>query len=373
MIKSAYIHIPFCTKRCNYCSFVSFETLTLKNIYIDALLREIKHFYKNDKLETLYIGGGTPSTLSIGDFEQILEMFNFAPNAEITVEINPNNVDKDYLQGLKNLGVNRLSIGVQVFDDAILKTIGRTHSSKDAVLAVKTAQSAGFDNISIDLIYGLPNQSVKKFEKSLLSAMELNIQHISLYGLKIEQGCNFFNNRPDFLPDDDFQADMYLRAVEILGNPAENAGQNGSRHKFLHYEISNFALNNYQSKHNLRYWNNESYYGFGVSAHGYQDGVRYSNESDIEKYLQNPLSHAGSEKLDVKKQLEEEIFLGFRKIEGINVCDINKKFGIDFEENFRSVLDKYIQSAHIEKTPLGYKLSTNGILLSNIILSEFIE
>ena len=269
MVKSAYIHIPFCKRKCNYCTFVSYPKIELKTQYIQALLNEIKNCYQGETLKTIYFGGGTPSLLQIEDIDKLLNIFRTEKNCEITLEINPETVDEKYLADLRRIGVNRLSIGVQDFNDDILKIIGRGHTSQTAIDAVKTAQNVGFDNISIDLIYGLPSQTLKGFETSLNKAFELNIQHISLYGLKIENGCYFYKNPPKNLPDDDAQAKYYLKAIEFCK-------QNG----FEHYEISNFAIKGFESKHNLNYWNNENYYGFGLSASGYERNIRYYNETD---------------------------------------------------------------------------------------------
>lgn len=362
MIKSAYIHIPFCNRKCNYCSFVSYDALNLKNIYIDALLYEIKHNYKLESLNTIYFGGGTPSILAINDFKHILNLFNYDSNTELTVEINPETVDKNYLRELYELGVNRLSIGVQVFDDEILKLIGRNHTKNDVYKVVKDAKNVGFKNISIDLIYGLPRQDMQNLKNSLLSAVELNVEHISLYGLKIEEGCHFYNNKPDFLPENDDQAEMYLLAVNLL----EKEG-------FKHYEISNFSKECCESRHNLNYWNNDNYYGFGVAASGYEDDVRYSNQTNIEKYIQNPNLKVSKINVSDSEKLEEEIFLGFRRLDGIDVDFINQKFEIDFNEKYKDIIDKYISLNHLSKTKNGYKLTLDGILLSNNILSEFID
>ena len=362
MTQNVYIHIPFCTKKCSYCSFISYESLNLKNIYVDALSQEIKKRYQGEKLKTLYVGGGTPSILSINDFEHILKPFCYDDTTEVTVELNPNDADKDYLKGLLKLGVNRLSIGVQVFDDNILTKIGRRHTAKEAKNAVEYAKHAGFKNISIDLIYGLPEQTIESYEQTLLEAINLDVQHISLYGLKIEEGCTFFNKRPDFLPDDDAQADMYILSKEILN-------KNG----FNHYEISNFAKEGYESKHNLNYWNNGEYYGFGVAAHGNQNNVRYENSTNINTYINAPEIPANTTTLTTSEKLEEKIFLGFRKLKGINIAEIKSEFNINFEKKYSKILAKYLQLKHIEKTNNGYKLTQNGILLSNNFLSEFID
>lgn len=385
MIKNAYIHIPFCRSKCNYCSFVSFDRLELKTAYLKALENQIDAEYKGEKLNTLYFGGGTPSLLSVEEFKRLLGLFSLENNAEITVEVNPDSIDFEYLQELKSLGINRLSIGSQTFDDKVLKLIGRRHNSEQIKSALNCARKAGFDNISLDLIYGLPAQDLKDFEEDLKVAVDLQPEHISLYGLKIEEGCYFHKRQPDGLPDLDMQADMYLKAVEFL----KNSG-------FEHYEISNFARKSYESKHNLNYWNNKTYYGFGCSASGYifypsprplpqgarvESGfcpsslqgqfIRYTNQLDLGKYIQNPFKKISEQKLTKQEVLEEAIFLGLRKIAGINIEEINKKFNINFEEKYFEILKKY--SDFFTKTEKGYALNLQGILISNDILSEFIS
>lgn len=362
MTKSAYIHIPFCKSKCHYCSFVSFSDLSAKDDYVAALKCQIQAQYKGEGLDTIYFGGGTPSVLSVDDFNNLIALFNFNQDAEITVEVNPEGLEKDYLNALHKLGVNRISIGSQSFDDKILKLIGRRHTSEQIATAVGLAKKAGFANISLDLIYGLPTQTIKGFESDLLSIVDLNIQHVSLYGLKIEEGCYFDKVGPDALPDFDQQADMYLNAVEILSGTG-----------FEHYEISNFAKTGFVSRHNLNYWNNSNYFGFGLSASGYLDGVRFTNEIKLQNYISNPLSISSEQKLSQNEILEEEIFLGFRRMSGIDVDLINKKFNIDFESKYCRILKKYLATGHLIKTQKGYALSVGGVLVSNEILSEFIE
>lgn len=359
MSKNVYIHIPFCRSKCNYCSFVSFDKLELKHNYLGALRKQIQYEYKGEKLETLYFGGGTPSLLTIDEFKDLINLFNFGNNSEITVEANPDSIDEDYLQGLIKLGVNRLSIGAQTFNDGILKIIGRGHNSAQIKSALNCALKAGFKNISLDLIYGLPVQTLEGFEADLNKAIDLDVQHISLYGLKIEEGCYFYKNLPQSLPNLDLQADMYLQAVKIL-----------KKADFNHYEASNFAKSGFESKHNLNYWNNNTYYGFGLAASGYIDDVRYTNETNLEKYIKNPLLKISEQKLSEQEILEEAIFLGFRKIAGININEINQKFGINFNEKYAKILNKY--SNYFVKTQTGYAFTLDGILISNEILSEFI-
>jgi len=361
MPKSVYIHIPFCRSKCYYCSFVSYPKLELKKDYLKVLAWEINSVYGGEPLNTLYFGGGTPSLLEPDEFNSLIKHFNITSKTEITAELNPDDLSFGYLRALYDIGINRISIGAQSFDDEILKLINRRHDSKQIIQAVENGKNVGFENISLDFIYGLPNQSEEMFYNDLKKAVSLGVSHISLYGLSIEKGCYFDKNRPQNLSDD-IQADMYLGAVELL----KNSG-------FEHYEISNFAKSGFESKHNLNYWNNEEYYGFGCGAHGYINGVRYGNQTKIQDYIA-PLLKRNEERIETEKdKLEEEIFLGFRRMSGINIEQINSKFGIDFEEKYLKILKKYEGLKLLEKTQNGYKLTPNGVLVSNTILAEFIE
>lgn len=362
MTENAYIHIPFCRQKCKYCSFISYDEIKYKEQYLQTLSEEIKHSYKNELLKTLYFGGGTPSLLTTDEFKNLILLFKTDNTTEITAELNPENLSQKYLYELKKAGINRISIGCQTFRDDILKNIGRKHTSEQVINVVNMAKTAGFDNISLDFIYGLPEQTTKNFEDDLLKATELGIQHISLYGLKIDEGCYFKKHYPKKLPDDDIQAEMYLKAIEIL-----------TQKDFEHYEISNFALKGYYSNHNMNYWNNNSYYGFGIAAHGYINGIRYSNFTNFKDYFANPFETAYKKTLTKKEQLEEEIFLGLRKISGININSINSKYNINFENKYDKIIKKYLDSGHLIKTDNGYKFSENGILLSNYILADFLE
>jgi len=363
MVKSAYIHIPFCKSKCHYCSFISFfNKLELKNDYLLALKKDISEFYQKENLNTLYFGGGTPSLLEVSEFDKIIKLFNFSQNPEITAELNPESVNYPYVRGLYDIGINRLSLGCQSFNDEILKQINRRHNSSQVIEAVKTIQNAGFKNISLDFIYGLPNQTPEMFYSDLKTAINLGIQHISLYGLKLEKGCYFYSHLPENLPDDDTQADMYLGAINLLTSQG-----------FEHYEVSNFSLPNHNSRHNLTYWNNEEYYGFGVAAHGYLNSIRYGNLETIENYIENPIIKKERKILTPQEQLEEEIFLGLRKMEGINISKINTKFKIDFDEKYNEILKKYTGLNLLIKTKNGYTFTPNGILVSNVVLADFLE
>ncbi|MBQ3310657.1 radical SAM family heme chaperone HemW [bacterium] len=358
--KSAYIHIPFCHSRCKYCGFATTVNLKKELGYVIALLKDIDVNYKKNPLNTVYFGGGTPSVLPVEHVKKIFNKFILNDNAEITFELNPENATKEYLEGLFDIGINRLSIGCQTFDSQILSNIGRIHSVEDSISAVKMAKNAGFKNVSIDLIYGLPNQTLELFKKDLELVKNLDIQHVSLYGLKIEDNSIYGKCIPENLPDDDSQADMYLLAIDELNT-------------FKHYEISNFAISEeFQSKHNLTYWANKEYYGFGSAAHGYENNIRYANAFNVNSYIENPLIRDYGHTLTEKEKLEEEIFLGFRVAKGINVENINSKFNIDFESKYANTIKKYLNTQHILKTNTGYALSNNGFLISNVILSEFI-
>lgn len=360
MVKSAYIHIPFCKSKCHYCSFVSFPVLERKGQYIHKLQQQILKEYKGELLDTLYFGGGTPSLLTSGQINEFIKLFNLNDNAEVTLELNPETVDAEYFQNLSKTRVNRLSIGSQSFDDKILKKIGRRHKSADVFRVVEEARAAGFENISLDFIYGLPEQSLESFVSDLKTAVSLGVEHISLYGLKIEDGCFFARQRPQNLADDDLQAQMYLAAIDFLT-------ENG----FEHYEISNFCRDGKFSRHNVNYWKNQEYYGLGLAAHGYVDGVRYSNQANLDLYCSHPDGKDFQQELSPSEILEEEIFLGLRLTQGINVHQINEKFGIDFEKKYANILRKY--SGYLENKNGMCRFTKEGFLISNYILADFID
>ena len=361
MPNACYIHIPFCSgQKCKYCNFVSFNKVELITGYIYSLLKEINENYNGEKLKTLYFGGGTPSLIPINLLQKVISKFSFTKDAEITIELNPENGKEEYLNQLKQIGFNRLSVGSQTFDDKLLKIIGRKHNSNQIAETLNYAKKAGFKNISLDLIYGLPTQTVDSIKKDIEQFLSLDIQHISTYGLKIESGSYWGKCTPDNIPDEDLQADMYEEINIIL-----------LKSGFERYEVSNFAKKGFESKHNLTYWNNEEYYGFGVSAHGYVNGIRYSNHCSLEEYMDNPLKREYGRILNNKEKLEEEIFLGFRKTEGIDTEKIFNKFNVNFEEKYGNVLKKY--SDYIIKTDKGYAFNLKGTMLSNEILPEFLE
>lgn len=360
MINCVYIHIPFCERKCKYCAFCSFSLLKKEDIYIESLIKEVKFLYKNENLKTIYFGGGTPSLLKLQNIKQVLDCFNYSSDTEITLELNPHNVDFEKLKAYKDLGINRLSVGLQSFDDEILFEIGRNHNSKEIYETLENIKKVGFKNYSIDLMYGLPNQTLEQWKKTLDIALDVDANHISLYGLKIEDGTYYSKNLPQNLPSLDEQATMYEVAIEKLSS------------KYIHYEFSNFAKSEkYFSRHNSCYWQCENYYGFGLSASGYIDNNRYTNTYNFIDYIKNPTIKK-YETLTLQEKIEEEIFLGLRLIKGIDFNYINQKFNINIYQKYKKEFDKYLNLNLMEKTPNGVKLTTKGILLSNEILCDFV-
>ena len=362
MVNHAYIHIPFCKRKCHYCSFISGFNIERKSEYLSALITEIKTRYKNEKLTTIYFGGGTPSLLETEDLKRILSCFNYDKNSEITIEINPETVTKEKLVGIKNIGFNRISLGVQTFDNNLLTAIGRKHTEEKIYEAIEIIKNSEFNNISIDLIYGLPNQTIAGFKKDINKAIKLGIQHISSYGLKIEEDSFFGKNKPSNLPDDEMQAEMFLTLCKIL-----------KENNFEHYEISNFSKKGFESNHNCAYWKNKNYYGFGLNASGYEGNIRYRNCSNFENYLKNHNQREEEDKLSIQETMENEIFLALRLNEGINILDLNQKYKINFEQKYKNIIQKYTSTNHLEIKNNHCRLTEEGILLSNEIMSEFID
>ncbi|MEI8389861.1 MAG: radical SAM family heme chaperone HemW [bacterium] len=368
--KNLYIHIPFCAGKCHYCNFISFSG---KNefiaSYFAALKAEMKFCLGRQGaigLETIYIGGGTPSVVDTRFYKDIFgllsELTCISLDAEITMEINPGTVNINYLKEIRDIGINRLSIGVQSFDDKILKSINRIHSSQEAIETVKTAKKAGFANISIDLIYGLPEQTIEGWETTLNKALSLGINHISTYGLKIEEGTEFSRHLPKNLPDDEVQSQIYLKTIDILEN-------NG----FNHYEISNFSKKGFESRHNLCYWKNKKYFALGLSAHGYLDDTRYSNTENLEEYLKDPTKSAFENQISAPEKIEEAVFLGLRLTEGINTKEFKLNYGIDIYQKYSKIIEKYIDYGFMTyDSSKNLKLTKHGILLSNSILADFL-
>ncbi len=364
-MKGLYIHIPFCLQKCKYCDFVSF-TSGDKSAYIDALCNELS-IYKGEKVDTVFIGGGTPTALSLPLLCKLLahikDTFIIAENAEWTIEANPKTVDEEKLKLLYKFGVNRISIGVQSFNDEELLKIGRIHNSEDAVNTVLLAKKYFFENINIDLISALPNQTIKSFTESLSIAISLDPTHISCYSLILEEGTPLYQEHiktPLDLPDEDTERKMYEKAVSVL----DDAG-------FTRYEISNFAKKGKECRHNLKYWQCDDYIGAGLSAHSLLDGVRYENTADMNEYLSGNYCKNKFELTDDDK-ISEYIIMSLRLKRGISKTAFFDKFNIDFYKKYKSQINRFIELGLMIETEDGFTLTNEGISLSNSVLCEFV-
>lgn len=319
---AVYIHLPFCTNICSYCDFtkILYQEKYIAD-YIDALSKEISHNYKGELIKTIYIGGGTPSCLSIKHLQKlfmVIKMFNCAKEVELTMELNPNDLSEQLLLFLYKNKVNRLSIGVQTFNLKHLKVLNRTCDLEQLKKQIKIARKIGFNNISVDLIYALVGQTHQELKEDLEEILKLDIEHISTYSLMIEPRTMLYIK--GFQPlDEDLDYEMYQMINDVL-----------TKNGYLHYEISNYCQPNYESKHNLVYWNNLPYYGFGMGASGYIDNIRYTNTSNINKYIN--FQSREEEVVSLEEKLQNEFMLGFRKIKGINKQVFYEKYGFNLEE-----------------------------------------
>lgn len=367
-----YIHIPFCQKRCHYCDFLTFDNSDHRQeSYVEDLAKEIDLYKEeNIKVDSIYFGGGTPSYIGetcIGRiFEHILSSFNVDKVSEITIEVNPSSVSKEKISLYKSLGFNRISMGIQSLDDGNLKLMGRTHTSEDVYRDYDLIRSCGFDNVSLDLIFGLPGQSVENFQKDLDDILSLDPSHMSLYSLTIEEGTAFWKMRNKGLIEevtDDLDRQMYHLAVESL--EVKDLKQ---------YEVSNFAKAGKESKHNLKYWRLREYLGLGLGSSSFFNGYRFINEESFEKYSQainkEFKPHMLVESMDQKSYKEDYILMNLRLVQGIDREEYKYLFGIDFYQDFKSLNDKYINLGLMTKTKERLSFTLKGFDLSN---SYFVE
>lgn len=364
--KNIYIHIPFCVKKCSYCSFISYTNLqSYEDAYIDTLCKEAQAFSLNNIIETIYLGGGTPNLLKPESIKKLTEAlnkkFNISENVEFTMEFNPKVSDLKYVKEVKALGINRISLGAQSFDDTILKTLGRIHNSKDTLNFIDILDTAGIPNYSLDLMYGIFGQDITSLENDINTILKINPKHVSTYGLKIEKGTPFEKLPKANLPDEDLCAGMYLLICEKL----KNAG-------YLHYEISNFSKSGYNSKHNMAYWKNKEYFGFGTAAHGYLNNIRYKNPNNTDEYISDYMHKEILSRNTKEDILEEEIFLGLRTSDGINFEEIKDKFGTDLYTSHKDFIDELVNSGHGNITGNNFSLTEKGFLISNYILGKLI-
>lgn len=382
-----YIHIPFCAKKCDYCDFKSFENKgNLIDEYIKWLNYEIKSIGESNKndftsnldslinLKTIYIGGGTPSFINSNYIKMLLETiknnFQMDKNVEITIEVNPGTITREKLKDYKEAGINRLSIGSQSTIDRILKEIGRIHKYSDIINTYNLARSMNFNNINLDLMIGLPKQTIDDVISSINDILKMNPEHISVYSLILEEGTKFYEKWEKnelILPNDEEERSMYWTVKKML----EKAG-------YIHYEISNFSKPGFESKHNLDCWKQEEYIGVGVAAHSYTNNIRYSNINNIEQYIQNYKNGSEldnlvfHEKQNMQNKMKEYMILGLRKIEGIHIQEFKRKFGNNPIMLFKKELDKLVKEDLIEIDGDIIKLTFKGLDLANLVWEEFI-
>lgn len=368
---SAYVHIPFCTQICYYCDF---SKVFIKNQPVDSYLEHLIEEYDSydiKKLRTLYIGGGTPTALSATQLafllEKLTDKLDLSYLEELTIEANPGDLDQEKIAVLKDSPVNRVSLGVQTFNDRMLKQIGRSHTEKDIYENIANLKKAGFDNISIDLIYALPKQTMEDVKINVAKAIALDIPHMSLYSLILENHTVFMNRMRRGklpLPKEDLEAEMFEYIIAEL----EKAG-------FEHYEISNFSKPGFESRHNLMYWDNAEYYGIGAGASGYVNGVRYKNHGPIRHYLE--AVEAGNarvqeEVLTLKEKMEEEMFLGLRKKSGVSKKRFEEKFGLSFEDQYGAVVSELTEQGLLVPDRDIVRMTKQGLFLGDTVAEKFI-
>ncbi|MFA5385250.1 MAG: radical SAM family heme chaperone HemW [Eubacteriales bacterium] len=373
-----YIHVPFCLGKCSYCDFVSYRWEPDKvSAYLEALAKEVKMRSKNmsgnlKQVKSLYIGGGTPTCLKEEELLFIIEKcsfyFNILPGAEISLEANPGTVGREKLEFLHKAGINRLSIGAQACQERLLRLLGRKHSFEDVRDAVCSARKAGFKNISIDLIFGIPGQTIGEWNESLQRVIELSPEHISAYGLHLAAGtplCDCVGRGELEVLEEETELKMYEKAIEVL----TAAG-------FEHYEISNFALPGRQCRHNLLYWRNLPYLGLGPAAYSYLNNRRFGNEKSLEEYIQRinegKPAEAESEMLPLRIRMAETVILGLRLLKGIDLNEFALRFGKRLEEIYPQQIDKFVKLKLIEHEGEIIRLTKKGLAVSNQVFVEFV-
>lgn len=368
-----YIHIPFCKKKCSYCDFISFAGKEeVIESYVEAIIREIKDTYtlENYNIKTVYIGGGTPSILKSEYIGKILKSFSFSENAEVTIEVNPGTVTKEKLEDYIKFGINRLSIGLQSTSNVLLKQIGRIHNYSEFLNTYEIARRAGFKNINVDLMLGLPNQTLSNLQRSLREVISLEPEHISIYSLILEDGTKLekqIQMGKFEMPSEELERTMYWKTKKML----EESG-------YIHYEISNFAKDGFMSQHNLDCWNQKEYIGFGLSAHSYLECIRFSNITNLEEYLKNiNIGDFGKNKIIHERQTNsmtriEFMLLGLRKIDGVSISDYKNKFGDNPLFIYNKEIAKLVDEDLLEIDGNYIRLTKKGLDFANIVWEEFV-
>ena len=366
-----YVHIPFCVRKCQYCDFLSDPSdEETKDRYIEALLKEIRAAEHTEDYEivSVFIGGGTPSALKAEAIASIMrtlqEKFFFCEDAEVTIEANPGTVDLEKLTIYRNVGINRLSLGLQSTDAEELKLLGRIHSYEEFLKSYEWARKAGFSNINIDLMFAIPGQTGEAWRQHLYQVAELNPEHISAYSLIIEEGTPFAEQNLD-LPDEDTEYQMYEDTAEIL-----------ERYGYRQYEISNYAKQGYMCRHNAGYWQRLEYLGFGLGASSLYGGMRFSNTHQMQEYLKESRNPDQIRKdvtvLSRNEQIEEFMFLGLRMTEGISEKKFEENFNVRLMDIYGDILQKYEETGFMEHIETKWRLTRKGIHVSNHILADFL-
>ncbi|RED65693.1 radical SAM family heme chaperone HemW [Cohnella lupini] len=378
--RALYIHIPFCTNKCFYCDFNSYVAAGQPiDAYLDALENEMKLTVAElppTVIDTVFVGGGTPTVLTPTQMTRFLasvrKHFPLADNVEFTMEANPGTTDMEKLAAMREGGVNRISFGAQTFDNGLLETIGRIHAAQDVVESIANAKAAGFSNLSIDLMFGLPNQTLQQLKDSVSKALELDLPHYSLYGLKVEENTLFHRlyQRDELpLPEEDDELAMYEHLMERLGG----AG-------YRHYEISNFARPGFESRHNTTYWHNEPYYGLGAGAHGYALGKRHVNIKGVQPYIDSAnkaLPRLEESSVSLEEAMGDFMMVGLRLQEGVNASSFAHQFdGADLEQIYGAELKKMVGQGLLERCErddsASYRLTHQGILFGNEVFGAFV-
>ncbi|HEL0654813.1 TPA: oxygen-independent coproporphyrinogen III oxidase [Streptococcus equi subsp. zooepidemicus] len=368
---SAYVHIPFCTQICYYCDF---SKVFIKNqpvdAYLEALIKEFES-YQINSLKTLYIGGGTPTAITAKQLDYLLshlqQHLQLDQLEEFTIEANPGDLTEDKIAVLRQSAVNRISLGVQTFNDKQLKQIGRSHTEAQIYTTIASLKEAGFQNMSIDLIYALPGQTIQQVKENVAKALALDIPHLSLYSLILEHHTVFMNKMRRGklqLPTEDLEAEMF----EYIISEMEASG-------FEHYEISNFTKPGFESRHNLMYWNNDEYFGCGAGASGYLNGIRYRNRVPIQHYLKavaDGNARLSEEVLTKEEMMEEELFLGLRKKSGVSVSRFQEKFGLSFESRYGPVVRELQAQGLLVKDKDFVRMTKKGLFLGDSVAEKFI-
>ncbi len=369
-----YVHIPFCRQKCSYCDFYSVNwNDESENKYVEAVLNEIKGY--KDRLngqyvaDSVYFGGGTPTIIKPESLYKIMEalrdLMEVNKNSEISMEANPNTLTFEKLREYREIGINRLSIGVQSLNDDILKKIGRVHDSRQAIESIDRAKNAGFSNINTDVMFNIPGQEVSDIEDTISRLIERNIEHISFYSLKLEKGTPMYaleKNNKIVMPDEEYEREMYYAGRSLM-----------ERKNLLQYEISNFSKKGFECRHNLKYWSQDEYIGLGPSAHSFMDGVRYSNPADLKMYCVSGFNRIVHERMNYEDLMFEYIMLRLRLSEGVDIHEFNSRFSTDFIKIYQEQISHLGKNNLIELSDGHIKLTEKGMDISNYVFEKFMQ